>query len=50
MEDEKTIKQELKKINSRIKVLSMTNNEIPKELYERKRKLEEMIEKWKKTN
>lgn len=50
MVDEKEIKKEIRKINSRIKMLSIANQDIPKELYERLRKLEEVMEKWKKTN
>ena len=48
MVDDKEIKKEMKKINSRIKILTMANQEVPKELYERLRKLEEVMEKCKK--
>ena len=44
------VKKELKKINSRIKILSDARMEVPKELYDRKRRLEDMIDKWKTTN
>lgn len=44
------VKKELKKINTRIKILTNAGLDVPKELYERMRKLEEVIEKWKKTN
>lgn len=51
MEDKiKETKQEMNKINKRIKTLIMTHNDVPKELYERLRKLEEVMEKCKKTN
>ena len=51
MEDKiKETKQEMNKINKRIKTLIMTHNDVPKELYQRLRKLEEVMEKCKKTN
>lgn len=49
-DDIKEFKKELKKINTRIDMLTKANLEVPKELYERMRTLEELIEKWKKQN